>query len=343
MGLGDLDNQYKKEKQGGGGGGDGATIYQTSYGWSQGSPQQISSYPESGLKPQGDGTYGYPTDMQIEQAANIPAIIGKEANNVMDKFYNGLDMYRESDRSIDAITDALEAQATRKMSNTWQAQNQRENAVLNYIAGQSGTGWGNSSYKQNVKQALGTVDDMADVQAIQAYDDAINQAYIDNATQHQQNRNAINESAIDTEAALGSLGASLAAQFASIHPGIPSGVYGTNKYDADDSENGFFTYLSKEDRGSGIEGNEELSALSQLAKENQNESNYDIEPVIDRTNRTVNNPSWFPQFKASDYMLDAITPKRTSLIRGANEKAVVNQSQKATSLQPYISGYSNRK
>ena len=100
----------------------------------------IREYPSGGLKPRADGTYGYPSDMQLEQAANLSALTGKNAQIAKDKYDRAMDMYKESDKSIKAIADSQVNQAKRKAAQNWQAQQQKQLSALNMIANQSGTG-----------------------------------------------------------------------------------------------------------------------------------------------------------------------------------------------------------
>lgn len=318
----------------------------------------VREYPSGGMKPIGDGTYGHPTDMQMEQAANLSALTGKNAQTAKDKYDRAMNMYDQSDKSIRAIADNQIDQAKRKAAQNWQAQQQKQLSALNMIANQSGTGQ-SGSYWNNVMQAYGLVDDMADVVALQTKKDAMHQAYIDEAEALQQNQNARNEIGIDTASSLDALLTDYVAQMSSLYPGFVSGVYGSelNKtWDEDTPEDerpSFFAYRTQDDIDKGLDaGAEGSSKLSSLAESNGEAANYNFAPLVDRENHTVYAPSWWTNFTPTLY--EAITPRQVGMIRGAEESSETRKlghtgqsyegssASKEKNLAPYLVGYQNR-
>lgn len=335
----------------------GAGYGSGSYG-ANASLDHVREYPSGGMKPIGDGTYGHPTDMQMEQAANLSALTGKNAQIAKDKYDRAMDMYDQSDKSIRAIANSQIDQAKRKAAQNWQAQQQKQLSALNMIANNSGTGQ-SGSYWNNVMQAYSLVDDMADVVALQAKKDAMHQAYIDEAEGLQQNQNARNEIGIDTASSLDALLTDYVAQMSSLYPGFVSGVYGSelNKtWDEDTPEDerpSFFAYRTQDDIDKGLAaGAEGSSELSSLAESNGEAANYNFAPLVDRENHTVYAPSWWTNFTPTLY--EAITPRQVGMIRGSDENAATRKmgntgrssegqsASKQKNLAPYLVGYENR-
>lgn len=359
-----LPGSQQKDPLPGGGGGNWTTTTGGGAGYGAGgyganaSLDHIREYPSGGLKPRADGTYGYPSDMQLEQAANLSALTGKNAQIAKDKYDRAMDMYRESDKSIKAIADSQVDQAKRKAAQNWQAQQQKQLSALNMIANQSGTGQ-SGSYWNNVMQAYGLVDDMADVVALQAKKDAMHQAYVDEAEALQQNQNARNEIGLDTASSLDALLTDYVAQMSNLYPGFVSGIYGSeanktwDENTPEDERPSFFAYRTQSDIDKGLEaGAEGSSKLSSLANANQGAQNYDFAPLVDRENHTVYAPSWWTNFVPTLY--EAIKPRDVGMIRGAEESSETRKlgytgqsyegssASKEKNLAPYLVGYQNR-
>lgn len=330
---------------GGGGGG----------GSSSSGLDHIRSYPSGGMTPSNDGTYGHPSDMQLEQAANNAAIAAKNAKTIMDKYNNAMTIYDESDKGIEAIVDAKVRDAKHQ---NWQAQQQRQLAALQALANNSGTGQ-SGSYWKNVMQAYALVDDMADVAVIDQRKKNINEAYAEEAEAKQQNQNSRNELGLETQGSLDSLLADYAAQMSSLYPGFASGIYGSEQQKSwdestpEDERPSQFTYLTQNDIDNELEpGSEDLSLSAKLAESNQNAENYDFAPIIDREGRTINAPYWWPAFQFE--VQKAINPRTADMVRGADDVTATalmgntgetskgSAATKYKNLEPYLTGYQNR-
>lgn len=359
---GDDPDGLRSRAGGGQGGGQGGGGYGGGGGGSTPGLEHIRSYPETGMAPTGDGSFGTPTDMQKEQMANLAAITAKNADTTKRKMDRGLQVLEDSDRNIKSIAADQKTQANLDAANDWQRRQQNIIDVLSTVRGRSGTGW-NGSYGLNAMQGLARADDQGDVDAINTYKKNVRQIYDDEAAQLQQNANAKNELLADTEASLDSLLTDFAAQASSLHPGFVSGVYGSeqqNSFDEstpEDERPGFYTYRTQEDMDNEREDDsEDLSKLAQLAVANKAEANYDFAPIIDRENHTVLAPWWYPAINFDEKYAAAVTPRQVeNMVRRGNEQELVakggsrgdtssqQRASKASGLAAYMNGYQNRK
>ena len=324
------------------------------------STEHIRSFPEGGLAPTDDGTLQYPSDVQLEAAANKSSLAGFDAATTLKKHDNSDKMYDIADADIRANTEAIERQQMQRANSDWQARQQRQMASLDAIANNSGTGQ-SGSYWDNVMQAYALVDDMADVAAINNTKKALNQAYMDEAEALQQNRNARNENDIATEAALDALVSDYAGQLSSINPSLVSGVFGsplnktTDENTPEEDRPSRFPYLSQSDIEAGLttEIGEDASPEAQLANKNSQNERYDFSPIVDRENHTVIAPAWWPAFQFTPR--EQITPRQAGMVRGGDEVTATamlgntgetykgSSASKVNDLAPYIVGYQNRK
>ena len=83
---------------GGGGGGYGYGYGGAGYGTNS-SLDHVREYPANGLVPTGDGSLTYPSDVVVEQAANLGPISAFNANTAIGKRDKAQKMYDEADRA----------------------------------------------------------------------------------------------------------------------------------------------------------------------------------------------------------------------------------------------------
>lgn len=353
----DIENKSRNDSRvfgdgsgsGGGGGGYGAG----SYG-ANSSLDHVREYPANGLVPTGDGSLVYPSDVAVEQAANLGPISAFNANTALGKRDQAQKMYDESDRAAELATKAKTAEAARKGAVDWQSQRLKGMSALAMIANNSGTGQ-SGSYWENVMQAYKMFNDIQAVKAISTEKEALNQAYMEEAETKQQNQNARNELDIDTWAAIQASLSDYAAQLSSLNPGLASGVYGSeqnktwNEDTPEDERPTIFPYKSKE--GSTL--TEDLyGGRDEMARKNGEEGNYRFAPIIDREGRTIIAPYWWPEFEPQTY--EAITPRRAEYVRTPDDAGVIARLKNigktdkgsaatiAKNLSPYLAGYGNR-
>lgn len=336
---------------------DTTSVYGAGYGsagyGSNSSLDHVRAYPENGLVPTGDGTLTYPSDVVVEQAANLAPITAFNANTALGKRDKAQQMYDESDKAAEAITKA-KARMLRENSD-WQTQRQKMLSSLRAIAANSGTGQ-SGSYWKNVMQDYRLADDIMDVKALDAKKKALNETYIDEAETKQQNQNARNELDIDTWSSLEALKSDFAAQLSSLNPSLASGVYGSeqnkswNDETPEDERPSIFPY---EDKAGSTKPEDLYKVGSRLAEQNGQEANYRFLPIIDREGHTIIAPPWFPEFNWKLY--EAITPQRepmvrkkaheTTTLRNAGYTGRTKENSSASlmkDLAPYVAGYNNR-
>ena len=289
--------------------------------------------------------------MQVEQAANLAAIKANDNATTLKKLDNVMRMYQDADKGVDQQIATQRANIMSNAGTDWQTSQQKLQSTLNANRNAAGTAW-NGSGGLNMMQGYDRADDMADVQLIKSATDNLDQLYLDEAEAKQRNANARNEFLADLEASLGLSLSDYVAQLASISPSLVSGVYG----DADEIEEtkGLFPYRAQADTDKDLDTAEDLSSLTDLAKRNMQESNYDFPPLIDREKREIVAPFWWPNIDFQSYWASPVVPRREGFVRAGDETERVRKAggtkatesgsaaSKKSGLAAYLNGYSNR-
>lgn len=337
---------------GGGGNGLGGYGYgSASYG-SDASSEQIRSHPEDGLTPRNDGTLLYPTDKEVQQAANYGPITQFQMESALGKRDYAQQMFDISDQAADYMRDAAIERS--KMGLDWQTQHQNMRAALNAIKSGLSAGMSGSMAK-NMMQAYRLADDQMDVTALNALRTAVKEANIQNAETKNANVNARNELDIDVWAALRAGLADYAAGLSNINPSFASGIYGshanssTNEDTPEEDRPSMFLYEGKE----GSNKPWDLYKTGErLAEGNNQDDVYRFLPVIDRQGHTLVAPPWWSDFTPEMYQ--AIRPETPGFYRNNDETATIAEQDKSDrmdngssasmyrDLAPYIAGYDNR-
>lgn len=204
--------------------------------WNLGGPNDNSDSDSSGSSGSGSsggyGGYGgggwgsAPTDQQKQVAANLAPITRWSMDTTLGKQNNMGDVYRVADEGNTNIYNTQVKNAQKAAGQEWFSRLLKEQSAYEHHRDQMGQ----SRYGTNALQlntSYNRVHDANAVQVLEALENNIGDLNTDYYTALQQNVNARNELAANTEAALRASAGDYAAQLNNIHPDLASDVIDT--------------------------------------------------------------------------------------------------------------------
>lgn len=243
------------------------------------SPLNTDGDDSSGGSPYGSygyGGYGYggygssgdtgPSDNQKNAALNLQPILAYNGETARGKAENARDAYDTADQGNMNRAAYDIATGHMKASNEWFSRLLKEQSVYDMLR----TKMGNSRYGSNALQLntdMNRVHDADAVEVLETQEENDRNIFSELTGQLQDNVNAFNEMALDTETSLKNMFADYAAQLNNIHPDLVNGEIDLEAY-----------------RAGKINGDEDID----------DEGGDDTEKLIDIESRTLNPVDWFP-------------------------------------------------
>lgn len=182
-----------------------------------------SGYGYSGYGGTGGGWGSAPTDQQKKVAANLAPITRWSMDTTLGKQNNMEDVYNIADKGNENIYNVQVQNARKAAGQEWFSRLLKEQSAYEHHRDQMGQ----SRYGTNTNQlntSYNRVHDANAVQVLETLENNIGDLNTDYYTALQQNVNARNELAANTEAALRASAGDYAAQLNNIHPDLAEDV-----------------------------------------------------------------------------------------------------------------------
>ena len=177
----------------------------------------------------GGGGYSGPSAEQQKAAANLGAVVGYNAQTLLNAAGQGDSIFDISDLQNKNLRDQQVKQGHRNAGDEWFANQQRLQNVTSQLREAQGNALRGSNL-YDMMDLIGRKDDMDDVEVLNNMRENFDTAYNDYWKALMATNNSRNELYMDTEKDLRQLAADYVAQMNSIHPGTADSLVDTKNH-----------------------------------------------------------------------------------------------------------------